>query len=521
MSHKRFWLPLACIIGALLCLPLWVWGVPSGNDLPHHLRLAMGFYDSLLNGDVYPSWLAMTNGGLGDPSVRFYPPGLYVLLAGFRLLTGNWYFATLITFSILTILSSLGSYLYAHSITPSRYAIVAAVIYPLTPFHANELYQAGMYGQYAAACFVPFVFYFLEKLLRQRSWQNVVFFAFSYALVLLFHVPMAVFVTISAVIYAAIRLWQEFDLKAVGMLFIGFDLGAAISAFYWVPMIHELGWKKPSGAGQGEWFNYANNFIFTTLPGETANYWVPILVVFTLLLFIPALFLGNRHTRPLLAPCVLAMFTFLLSMELSKPLWDSLRFLQETQFPWRWLTLTSLFLSVLSVAVLSEIHSFWKTPRRPIAMALVGLMLIVVAFTFSQVSRTGLFIDRSGLDQETATLRGSATNQDFLPVWASAKPTPMTAEVETDRAVTVETWQSERKRFHISDGEATDVKTSLLYYPLWKAKGNDEPLETHPDADGILNITVPPNASTITVDFVEPWTTPASRVLSLAAFMVT
>ena len=84
---------------------MYLKGVPYGLDLPHHYRLAQGFFESIKGGDFYPSWLSFTNGGYGDPSVRFYPPAQYYILSFFRLLTGDWYLASLTTLSLLWVLA--------------------------------------------------------------------------------------------------------------------------------------------------------------------------------------------------------------------------------------------------------------------------------------------------------------------------------------------------------------------------------------------------------------------------------
>lgn len=88
---------LVAAVAIIVSLPVLIFGVPFGLDLPHHYRLASGFYESASGGNFYPSWLASTNDGYGDPSVRFYPPALYFLLSASRLIGGDWYAATLIT----------------------------------------------------------------------------------------------------------------------------------------------------------------------------------------------------------------------------------------------------------------------------------------------------------------------------------------------------------------------------------------------------------------------------------------
>ena len=505
------------LIGLLLSLPFVIWGYPGVGDSWHHFRLAIGFYDSTLTGDLYPSWLAMTNGGMGDPSVRFYPPGLYFSFSVFRVVTGDWFLAAFFTFVLLTAVGSFGAYLYARTLTQSRYAILAALIWPLMPFHANELYQAGMYGQYAATCFVPFVFAFVEKICRKQTLTNVALFALSFAGVILFHVPMAIFTTIAVGVYLLVR---SFQLKPLIYLFFGGFLGAAITCFYWLPVFLEVDWKFPSGAGQGEWFNYKNNFIFTILPGEMANYWIPALIGVSALLLVPAGFGAFRSKQKMLPAAILAVMTFVFATELSKPVWDMVPTLQETQFPWRWLTLTSLFLTVLSVEGLASLSSFWQTRLRPVALLIAGVLAIVLAFTVSQVIRSSIYIDAATFNQRLEALRGTKTNQDFLPIWAKRISNNAMADVETPRKVEVLEWAPEHKRFRIEAGTQTDATVKLYYYPHWKATSQNLALKTRPDDEGKLVVEIPPEEATVSVDFVEPPSSFAATIVSCLGLII-
>ena len=517
--YKSEWL-IVILIGVALSLPMLVRGFPSGNDLPHHFRLALGFYDSFVNGDLYPSWLSMTNDGYGDPSVRFYPPGLYFLLSIFRSIIGEWYAASILTFGVLTFMSSVGAYVWAKAMGLGRYTLLAALVYPLTPFHTNELYQAAMYGQYAAACFLPFVFAFVERVFRYPTWTNSIGLALSYAAVILFHVPMAIFTAIAIAVYVGIKLIQNFEIRKFGLLCFSGILALGLSCFYWIPVIIELRWKYPSGAGQGEWFNYNNNFIFTTLPGEAENYWIPILLGVTGLLVFPGLVTLVKRNRDFYAAAILALFTFLLSTKLTKPIWDALPLLQETQFPWRWLTLTSLFLTILAVAGLRELHNTWKTRNRVLALLIIGLLTIILAFTVSQVVRSAVFIDRPDFNTSVSALRGSATNQDFLPIWAAVDKSEHHPEVETSRKAEINDWSLEHKQFSIVPGPPEDARLKLFYYPYWKAYAGHEQLNTRPDEKGRLLVSIPADAVTIDMQFVEPLSSRISGVISLTCLLI-
>lgn len=515
MAYQRYWLYVIAI-GLIGSFALYLYGVPYGVDLPHHFRLAQGFFESIKGGDFYPSWLSSTNGGYGDPSVRFYPPALYYLLSLFRLLTGDWYVATLATLTLLTVSGCLGMYVWASALTDRPYAVLAALLYMLSPFHANEMYQAGMYAQYAGACVLPFAFAFVERIVANRRWRDAGGLGISWGLLILFHPPLALLGSVALGIYACIRLAQSFSARSLYQLIAGVVSGLALSCCYWLPMLLELKWKSPSGSGQDKWFDYRNNFIFHPSPNSMGNYWIPIITTATFLLAVPAVVLIFRRNRKALTPAVVALITFLMATSLSKPIWDAFSALQQTQFPWRWLTITSACLSLLVAISLPELVQMWRTRLRPVSLALLGITIIALSFTILQLIRGATFRNQSAFDQMVASLPGSETNKDFLPVWVSDKPLPMNQPVEiSGREVRVTEWSMKQKEIQIDAGAPTEARLRILYYPYWKAMSAGQQLTTRPASDGALLVSIPPTATALEVSFVEPASTYVAGVLSI------
>ncbi|HEV2827506.1 MAG TPA: 6-pyruvoyl-tetrahydropterin synthase-related protein [Pyrinomonadaceae bacterium] len=517
--QQRYWLQVVAI-GLLASFALYLYGVPYGLDLPHHFRLAQGFFESIKAGDFYPSWLASTNQGYGDPSVRFYPPALYYLLSFFRLITGDWYFATLLTLSLLTLIGCLGMYLWAGSLTDQSYAVLAALLYTLAPFHANEIYQAGMYPQYACASVLPFVFAFIERIFARNRWRDVGGLGLSYGLLILFHLPLALLGSLAVSIYALIRLIQSFSRRSLYQLTAGALSGLALSCCYWLPMLLELDWKRPGGSGQDKWFDYKNNFIFHPSPNEMGDYWLPLISAATFLIAAPAVVLIVRRNRQALAPAVVALMTFLMATSLSKPLWDALPALQETQFPWRWLTITSAALSILVTISLPSLVHIGGTRLRPLSFALLGATVIGLSFTVFQVIRGARFQNQSTFNQMVLSLQGSETNKDFLPVWVSSKPRIMDQPVEVPgRDVQVVEWSGRLREFKIEAGALTEARLRTFYYPYWKATAEGKPLATRPADDGALLVSIPPAATTVKVHFVEPTSAYVAGALSVLGLL--
>jgi uncharacterized membrane protein len=514
LIYERYWLQVVAI-GLLASLALYVYGVPYGMDLPHHFRLAQGFVDSIRGGDFYPSWLSSPNSGYGDPSVRFYPPLFYYLLSLFRLVTGDWYIGTVLTLSLLTVTGGLGMYLWVSSLIEPRYAVLAALVYVLTPFHANEMYQAGLFGQYTAAAVLPFVFAFTERIIANHRWRDAGGLGLSYGILVLSNLPLALLGSVAVSVYVVVRVAQTFTWRSLYQLVAGALSGLAFSSCFWLPMLIELKWKSPSGSGQARWFDYKENFIFRFSPNEMGDYWIPIITTATLLLALPALILLVRGIRKALAPAVVALITFLLATTISKPLWDALPALQETQFPWRWLTITSVCLSVLVGLSLPELARMRHTRLRPLSLVLFGIPVIVLSFTILQVIRPAIFQNRSTFNQMVLSLSGSETNKDFLPVWVSGKPRTMAEPVEAPaRMVQVTEWSAKRREFTIAAGDLTEARLRIFYYPYWKATADGNELLTRPAEDGALLVSIPPNASTVKVEFVEPKSSSMAGILS-------
>ena len=108
LGHRQPAVVFAVVASFAVIVPAILWGIPSNLDLTNHFRFTLPFYDAIAAGDLYPGWLAESNGGYGDPSFRFYPPALYYLLALARFVTGNWYGATLVVFVLFSIAGGVG-----------------------------------------------------------------------------------------------------------------------------------------------------------------------------------------------------------------------------------------------------------------------------------------------------------------------------------------------------------------------------------------------------------------------------
>ncbi|HEY0379167.1 MAG TPA: 6-pyruvoyl-tetrahydropterin synthase-related protein [Pyrinomonadaceae bacterium] len=508
---RKRWPALCVVAVAVLALaPAMLRGVPSNIDLWNHYRLALPYYDSLRSGDLAPGWLAESSGGYGDPSFRFYPPGTYYLLASARALTGDWYSASLLSFTLLSVLGSLGVYFWARAFLPRGLAVWAGVFYTLMPYHVNELYQAFMLGEYAGCAVLPFCFAFVERICRRKERRDVVGLAASFAVLVVTHLPLTVIGGIGLLAYALLRMERGERVATVARLASGAALGLAASAFYWVTMISEVSWVRTNTAQTDLSVDYRHNFLFQTFSPENMNVWWMNFIAFaTLALVLPgaALFARGRvKRRGVRVAGLLFLFAFLMATPLSRPVWAILRPLQEVQFPWRWLAVVSMAGSVVAASTLD----FWtKKARgrgRPLALLVAGGVVVSVTLTFSHVVREARYLSPQQFETILRSIPGSPNVEYWATVWAARPLREMTGRVEAaHRTVNVKSWEPERRTFEVGPGAAeTEARVRTFYYPHWRATVNGRELPVRAADDGALLVSLPADAVSVELEFREP-----------------
>jgi hypothetical protein len=508
---------LVVLASLAIMSPTLIWGIPSSRDLSNHFRFALPFYDSLRAGQFYPGWLAESNAGYGDASFRFYPPALYYLLAFARMITGNWLAATVLTATFLFIAGGLGVYFWARVLGFGTGATWAGILYTVAPYHLNQFFQSFLFAEFAAAAVLPFVFGFTERVCRKRQARDVAGLAASYALLILTHLPLAIIGSIAILIYAMLRLGSGKRLVTIGWLAFSAALGLAASACYWTTLLFELKWIRADNINPDPSVDYRQNFVFSTFSADYLNvWWMNIIVLATALMFWPALALWrksarsaaleNPQARPsLMALGLLLLLTIVMATPVSRPLWNLLRPLQQTQFPWRWLSLTSIICPLLLAAAIPSWKERAKGRKRPLAILALGTTVLALAFCASHIIREADWLTPNQFAQRLSEIPGSEGVSQWWPAWVHGPLRPMSFPVEAgDRQVTIDSWAPEHRVFHVSEGQPTIARVRTFYYPHWIAMADSQKLKLQPDKDGVLVISLPAEGVTVSMEFTEP-----------------
>ena len=547
-TSNRFAVLLVVAIGILAMLPAYYWGIPAGADLNNHFGFVVPFYDEISRGNYVPGWLAESNNGFGDARFRFYPPVLYYLLSAARWVTGDWYFATLIVFTFFSIIGALGVYCWARQGLSVQTSLLAALLFAFVPYHLTQFYQASLLAEFAATALLPFAFMFVERLTANKSSDlcdslfNIAGLGISFALLVTTHLPLTVIGSLSLGVFALVSTDWRANKKAIIFASLGVALGLVLSSWFWVKMLSELSWIQGGSAVSSVYYDYHNNFLFSPFSAPNRNTWFGgFVAVLTVGIFLPSLIVlrrlfsrrqgddsygkyrsGDAHTskRRLRAALIVALLSFLMTTDLSRPVWAIIPKLESVQFPYRWLTI----MSVVICPITAFSMQIWRDRIRQKDVRALHLPIflafaVALVVTGRELIVYSDYLARDEFRTRLEEIHGGRSFNEWLPPGAGELKDlqPRSGQVDAgSREIISTNWQTHKRRFMLAEGAETQIRLRSYYYPLWHATilGTGQPAATSQAPDGTLLVAVPPESCEIEVAFTEPPRTAISFVVS-------
>lgn len=514
-QNNQFYVLLIAAVAVAVMLPVLIFGLPGGYDLPHHFQCAATFYESILSGDFYPSWSLNRNFGYGGMETRLYPPLSHYSLAVAYLIVGNWHLATWLILTLFAFLGGYAVYLWAREYMSANQAAFAGCIYILLPYHLNQVYNTFFFAEFVGSSLLPFTFVFVSRVCRRGKTSDVIGLAISFAVLILTHLPLTVIGSICFAIYGISLLRREKILPQVLKLAIGVFGGLAASSFFWIKVLQERDLLAKTSVYSDLFLDYRLHFLITpfqTYEGigvsvyENATFYYDLMFFYTVVMAlacaVPFLVWLKQKDKLIGVWLVFAVSVFLI-IPLSRFVWDVSPLLQEVQFPWRWLSIVSITASVLSASKLNYLLEWFKGGKRPFALMIAGSVVFIVVFSVSQIIRPAPFIPK---DEVSEMLEVNAKAKGFIfwwTIWAREGFAVKDKILAGSRNVQIENWTATEKDFQISAGEAVEARVAVFYHPNWKAVIDDVPTETKPDENGVVIISVPNQASLVKLTFRE------------------
>ena len=520
---------LIAAFSVIAMMPAYLGGIPIANDQSQHYQFAGTVCDAIVNGNIYPSLSGETNHGFGDVGIRFYPPLTYYCLSLIYLVVRDWYFASLIAFTLVFFFGAAGVYLWARDELGPTQALIAALIYTLAPYHLNQIYNNFLLAEFFATAIIPFCFLFLTRVCRDGRWINVAGLTATYALLILTHLPMTILFSLAMGMYALFLLKKPGILSTISKLVGSVVAALLMTSFYWSRWVPELELIKHSTSKYfSSTWDYSSNFLlrpshFTDIANDSSNLWfADAILIVTLLIMVPtAIYLIRKRletSRFLVAVTAVLILSILMTTPVTSVIWDNVGVLQKMQFPSRWLVVVSLFGSAFAAIGIAKAAATVNEGKNALVTLGLGIVLTVFFFAAVFVPKGAAYRSRAALNTEMAGLINSEACECWWPIWADraafSQPDRVTA---MNRNTRIALWSATEKRFKIDAGDAGRAGVNTFYYPRWTATVNGAVVPVDIGPSGRIALSIPAETADVDLIFREPPYVMAANIASISA----
>ena len=567
------------LLALLACLPSLVPtlapGWFEGHDDLHIYRLIE--YDLALgDGQVPPRWFPDISAGFGNPHPIYYAPLFYIVAEVFHLGGFDVVHALKGAIVVFMLAAALGMYGFARPSFGVAAAVVASAAYTFAPYHLLDLYVRKAFSELTVFAVLPYLLLATRAMvLRGERWDAIAL-ALSLAATCIAHTITTMMVPALVSAYALFLIAGERGLsltaraRRLAMAAGAAALGAAVAGFFLVPAFLErnsinlriyteayVQYQKHFVAPrQLIWWPWGFGMSLDGL-ADQMSFRMGLLQIAGVLLAAAGLSRLKRRVaaarREILFWLWVTAAAVFMMLSISEPVWAAIPPLKFVQFPWRFLTLTTLSTSLLCGAALAA----WGppaavgtsvAPRRRLwsfALALCALFAIASALGGTlgvnlrvPIERVGFeekpynnMIDR-GPDAPPVVFDGEFVRRHTLR-WIDHLPpgvgfmerTPRDLErsrVEVDRGaarVTMQEEHSSRWRFAVQADEVSRLRLNIYRFPGWVVRVDGAVVEALEPAAGearVIFIEVGPGAHEVVASFESTWPRRLGDRLTLA-----
>jgi hypothetical protein len=324
-----------------------------------------------------------------------------------------------------------------------------------------------------------------------------------------------------------------------------------ISAIFWLPALVEKKWVNIHLIYSDASLDFHNNFIELfrlllptwTFEGGSGGRdlpfqmgWPHILLAFFSSLYVMKLEDSTRKDMRQLVLFFLlcTLLAVFLTNGSSILLWENLPLMKYLQFPWRFLTVLSLFVSFVSGGLFSY---FAGTPRLTQKMFQTVLVIIIILSSIQYCRVKGYYILREEqltpafVKEDGGTISACNTNEmdkitdfgEYMPKSVKKLPDKMragTVFINKGKArIAAEKAGIQNYEFKIFAQEKTEVIVGSFYYPSWDGRMDGQPIDLFTDAEGLIHLEVPEGLHEIKVFFGETKVRKIVKYLSFIALL--
>jgi len=554
------WLPALALVFVLAWIvhPLLLPHQVAGHSAYVDLSRSEAFHQAVRGGDLTPRWLPDFYYRYGSPIFNFYAPLTYYVIETFRFigLSGMW--ALKLTYLLFWLMASFYMWRLAGEVIDRDGAYAAAAAYLAAPYLLIDAYVRVGIAEFAAFAWLPMILLGLWRSARETSAFGPLLAALAFAGLMLTHNITAMIATPLLLFFALV---VALDWKAALKSLSSLLLGMTLAAFFWVPAIIEKKFVHATESLTGGFFDFHHHFLApkqlfvrfwgygASKPGldDGMGFMYGELLWLAVLIAVPSCLLlrVRRETiniRVRVAAFFAAAICLLMTLPVSKWLWESLPLIHFVQFPWRFLLPATAF-GALLVAALPMLVG--ERIRRLVVLALVLLALgasvqyLQVRYVYHDVkNNTFAFVMANQLKQvqyEPDLVRPdhfltierirqlgvtSTAAHDYLPFACTRPPEALPANAVEASGGNLEilssSWGYPFVRAETQALIQEDVIINQFYFPGWQVTIDDAPgvIRVEPETGRML-VAVGPGRHALKVEFKDSPTRLLGKLISL------
>ena len=254
---KKYFHAIVCLALALLAalefLPFLCAKLHSGHDLKYHFGVIRSLSVAWDNGNFFGKIMELVGGDYGYGTGLFYstlPAGISVtLMKTLRLsVVGSIYLEIVLLFAGSGILV----YFFLRRVFgDNRIAAIGGAVYLLFPYCLWDVYVRFAFSEIFLMLTIPMIAWGVYELLyRDNRAAFLTLFAGGYALSILLHFTMSVYVTLFVAVWLLVRAKKTFTKKNLLTFGVAVVVVVLLTAAYWVPMLSNYSVTKTESLGR-------------------------------------------------------------------------------------------------------------------------------------------------------------------------------------------------------------------------------------------------------------------------------
>lgn len=500
---------------------------------------------ALKDGNFPVRWVQDLGYGYGYPLFNFYAPLAYYIGGFFSLVGLSALLSTKFMMILGILLSAVCMYIAAQSIWGKYGGFIAALFYLYAPYHAVDIYVRGDVAEFLAYAFIPLLLYGLSEYYKKEKYRYIVVTICAYAAIILSHNLTGLMITpffgIEILCYG-IAFYRKKKFKQLANIFSIPVFAVLVSAFYWLPALGEMHFTNVlSQVGGGA--DYRDHFVCVSqfwnsfwgyggsakgcLDGLSFRIGKLQLVLLAISVLFSVRLIKKQKYQFTIAIASLCLFivSILLTLEMSRPIWELIPIMAFFQYPWRFLGLASFFLALFIGSLFSEKNIRFKKVEFSIVIPVIIIVciLLYVSVDIFKPQRFDSITNRDYLSDYNLKWETSKISDEYMPS-AFIKPfryedIPQAVTRNTEIKTTTIVDKTNRIKVKVSAKAAQKTQLRIAYFPFWKIYINNA-VSNYKVEEGKITIEIPQGDSIIEAVIHQTQLETFSNILSIIGMVV-